>query len=759
MGEGTLFQDLMNYSATGANKGTVKKKKSEIMLEKIQKKGYDMSQLLDALKTRGNLLTVACAGSGKTTYLTFKVLYDLTTGASTRLVEVNGNNVRVPEKIWVCTFLNSGAAELRASVIKWQRELGMVDATSAIEFSTLHAEFKRALQSMSLNVLIISESENLSLLKKVIKSYGIVNEQNKPLNSQNYRDLTSALTYTRNRLDEKRYDKDIYTDLVMTPMLVDCVLRDWKNERRKMGVFDFEDLQEVLYDSCYKEKDQEVINFLANRYKYIYIDEFQDTSQIQYALLKVYGSTAKQVVAVGDDDQTIYSWRGSYNGIILKQFSEDFLPEKRELSINFRCPSNILNAIIPSIKLNEGRFDKSLRSAKEGGVIRYGGFSNYFKMVESLSNLVHQDLTEGLSVAIMCRVNSDGIMPALILDRLGGIDFSISGEGMTLDSYIGRSVMGICKLFTERGTSSVRQALSFLTWDTYCISNLLKVCKTNKKSFWNLSSEDISYSCPEIASILLEWRRWKESMGEVEALKGILQYYRTNVFCKDSQFNSVMNSVIIGVEFLISYFDYSTVAEFITELEDINDRLKARRGKDNRASVRIATVHEFKGKEADSVYVWNDSSGVFPYQQCNIDDDEELQEERRVHYIACTRAKKKSTVMYLKKKKGMFVKEMDLSNAENLIGNVSVDMGKGLKEQLEEDKNLLAFKKECLEDEKSNKENKDNVIEGLSEGYKTKKTSQYDSASWGQYFEDINAILDPEENQFWENDLQDQYRG
>lgn len=692
----SLFNDIMNYSATGV-KSTVKKKKSEIMLDKIQSLGYDMSQLYDALNTRGNLLTVACAGSGKTTYLTFKVLYDLVTGASTRLVKVNDNHVRIPEKIWVCTFLSSGADELRASIVKWQRNLGLVDASSAIEFSTLHAEFKRAIQAMNVPVNIISESENLTLLKEVVKGYGIVNEQKKPLNSQNYRELTSALAYTRNRLDSKRYERSIYTELVMGPTMIDCILRDWRFARKKKGVFDFEDLQEVLYNSCYVEKNQDVIDFLAGRYKYIYVDEFQDTSQIQYALLKVYGSNAKQVVAVGDDDQTIYSWRGSYNGIILHDFEEDFSPERRELSINFRCPANILNAIVPSIKLNECRFDKSLRSSCGGGVMRYGEYGGYFKMVEALSDLIHEDLIEGLSVAVLCRTNSDGIMPALILDRLGGIDFSISGEGMTLDSYIGRAVLGICKLFTERATPAVRQALSFLTWDNYSVSSLLKVCKSNKKSFWELSREDIAYSCPDFASILLEWMDWREAVGEVDTLKYILQYYRTKVFYKDSQFNLVMNSVINSVELLISYFDYSTVSDFITELEDINDRLKGRRGKHNRVDVRIATVHEFKGKEADSVYVWNDSENVYPHVQCNLLEEEEVQEERRVHYIACTRAKKKSTVMFLKGKKGMFVGEMDLSGAECLNSGVNVELGTQLKGRYEEEKGLQMFEETCVE--------------------------------------------------------------
>ena len=286
-------------------------------------------------------------------------------------------------------------------------------------------------------------------------------------------------------------------------------------------------------------------------------------------------------------------------------------------------------------------------------------------------------------------------MPALILDKLNKFSFSISGDGMTLDSYIGRCVIGIVKLFTERSTPAVKGALNSLTWDTYSINNLMKVCKDNKLSIWNIDAKDLAYSCPSIASIIITWRGWVESVGEVEALKLVLQFYRTRVYNKDSQFNTVIRSVISSVEALLEYFEYDYVEDFLMELEDINERLKARKNK-SKSQIRIATVHEFKGKESDSVYVWNDTVDVFPYKE-SLASDEEYEEERRVHYIACTRAKKKSTIMYLRDCQGDFVREMDLSNAENIgVTNIT---GTLIKKELEEDANLQKFEKEHSEEE------------------------------------------------------------
>lgn len=663
-----VFDALMNFSSGGI-KEKVKLKPSEKLLKDIEGQGYDMSQLEGILKTRGNQLIVSCAGSGKTTALIFKIMYDIKTGYATEVKEINGNAIRVPQRMWVSTFLKSGAVELENSLRKWNYKLGCVDTSKHIKFSTLHAEFKRALNSLGVSTVIISETENQKLLKSVVKTYALYNADGKSLNSENYRDLQSALTYTRNRLDEKRYEQDIYNELGIGKVLVDSILRDWKKARTDKGTCDFEDLQEMLYEECYIKKNQEVLDYLYKQYSFIYIDEFQDTSQIQYALLLVYGAECKQVVAIGDDDQTIYSWRGSCIDVITKNFKEDFNPVVSELSMNYRCPSNILNAIVPCISHNKNRFEKSLRSYRDGGGFRVGTYLNYNQMVTELSNLVTQDIKEGMSVAILCRVNSDGLMPAMLLDKLSQFSFSISGDGMTLDSYIGRLAMSVVKLFCDKHSPAVKSVLNLLTWDGYCVNNLMKVLKNNNKSIWDIDEKDLSYSCPEIASRLIKWRNWKQDLGEVQALKSVLQDYRTNVFAKDTQFNDVVRSVLLGVESLLGYFSYDYAEDFLIELEDINERLCARRKKSG-TQIQIATVHEFKGKEADSVYIWNASNGVFPHKD-SMDTEEEIEEERRVFYIANTRARKRSTIMHLKNKESMFLGEMDLSEAITLQGTIS----------------------------------------------------------------------------------------
>ena len=695
LGSESIFNNLMNFKDSKSG-GEKKVKPSERLLMDIESYGFNMSQLREVLLTRGNQLIISCAGSGKTTALIFKVEFDLKSGRATKVITVNGNSIRVPEKIWVATFLKSGADELAASFRKWQYNLHCADMSQAVQFSTLHAEFKRALSAMGVSTDIISDKENESLLKKVIKPYAIKNANGMPLNADDITSLMGAFTYTRNRLDGKRYIGNVYDEFRMTPNVIDAILVDWKAERLKQGKCDFEDLQEILYDECYRKENQEVIDFLAQRYAYIYVDEFQDTSQVQYALLKIYARDAN-IVAIGDDDQTIYTWRGSDNSIITQNFMADFSPTKNNLSVNFRCPENILNAITPSIRKNTGRFAKEIKSAREGGEVYYGGFPGYLQMAMCLGEMVHEDVKAGKSVAILCRVNSDGLLPALIFDRLGAFPYSVSGKNMTLDSYIGRLVLSIVKLFTERSTPSVQRALELLTWDNYCIKHLMGVLKANKgMSIWNIGKDDLCYSCPDIAETLLEWRSCRDAMGDVQTLRLVLSEYRTEVFAKDNHFNDVVRSVLISLESLLEVYHYECVEDFLTDLEEINEKLIAR-VKLSKARVRIATVHEFKGKEADCVYIWNDSIDIFPHKD-SMDTIEDIEEERRVHYIACTRAREKSTIMYLRNNRGMFVDEMDLSNAKEIVRETSGTLQKALKNKVETEEGLRKFEDEASVD-------------------------------------------------------------
>lgn len=650
---------------------------SERFLERISEMGYDLTELVGALKTWGNQLVLSCAGSGKTTFTVLKLLYGTKTGKLTQKVEINGNTVRTMARIWVSTFLRSGAKELEYEVAKWNKKLGYVDTSKSISFSTIHAEFKSVLNACGISTNFINAKDNSVALRNIVKRFG-VRSNGKFLNSEQLTDLEGALTYTRNRLDEKRYVHQVYTDLGLTSIEIDAILNDWYKAREAAGKMDFEDLQDILYKKLFVEEDQNVIDCVTDRYDFLFIDEFQDTSQKQYAILKVYMQHAKQTVVVGDDDQTIYSWRGSDHQIITKKFIEDFNPSVSKLSTNYRCPANIVNSIVPSIERNSERLEKSIRASKEGGEVRLGVFPTYNAMVKKLNDLIYQDISDRMNVAIICRENSDGLLPAMMLDRGGRFSFSISGEGMSLNSYMVKQAMNVVRLVNEKATSGVASALKQLTYSTWEVDSLVSALKNSGETIWNVPMDELSYSCPSISGILEEWRNVYESVkadkiSEMDLVEYLLSYYHNFVYVKESTYNMRMRSILSSFVVLVRSDGFSSASEFLYELNEMNLRLQSRM-KLNNVDIRIVTVHEFKGKEVDSGYVWNDSFEVYPHKKAET--QEELEEERRNHYIACTRPKKRLTIMTIQGKEGMFISEMDLTNA------IRVDTVTGVKGSL-----------------------------------------------------------------------------
>lgn len=657
--------------------GYVKKKDSasERFLEKISQMGYDLTELEGVLKTWGNQLVLSCAGSGKTTSTIFKLIYGTRCGKLTKKVEVNGNTVRTMSRIWVSTFLRTGAEELKYELAKWNKRLGYTDTSNVITFSTIHAEFKSVLNALGVATNFVTAKENTSILRNILKRYGI-KKNGKMLNAENIRDFEGALTYTRNRLDAKRYLHDIYVDFHVTAPEIDAIINDCALARRAAGKFDFEDLQDELYRLLYVEERQDVIDFISERYEYLFIDEFQDTSQKQYAILKAYMLGAKQIVAVGDDDQTIYSWRGSDHEIITKKFIEDFSPTISRLSTNYRCPSNIVDAIVPSIELNENRLEKSIKAYNKGGELRLGVFPTYNSMVKKLSDLIYKDISDGMNVAIICRENSDGLLPAIMLDRDGRYSYSISGDGMSLNSYMVKQALNVVRLANEKTTKNVSDALKQLTYSSWEVDSMMSALKNSGESIWNVSMDEVNYSCPTIAGILEEWKNvyrgiQEEKITEMDLVEYLLSYYHNFIYNSESTYDVRMRSIFSSLIVLVRSDGFRSAGEFLYELEEMNLRMQSRMKLHN-VDVRIVTVHEFKGKEADSIYVWNDSAEVFPHKKAK--SSEELEEERRNHYIACTRAKKRSTIMTIQGSVGMFVNEMDLSNAEN-INTVSETKG------------------------------------------------------------------------------------
>lgn len=641
-------------------------------------------------------LTKGMIPTHNTTALTFKIMYDVVTGEAMTIKQIeSGLPVRVVNKMWVCTFLRSGAEELQSSLTKWQRKLGYSQTADQINFSTMDAEFKRCINAMGVATNIGDAGKLHNLFCKAVDSCNVSRSGGYPLTKEDYQILSGILVYYRGRLDNQRYNHPSMKDYDLTPTILDLIAKQFANLRATNGIMDFEEIMELLYKYLYIEPNPAVQDFVANRYNYIYIDEFQDTSQMAYAILKFYArgklwlnrfggdvkvvseggtvpdglytnqETLGKIVVVGDPSQCIYSFRGSDSKILVNDFDEDFKPCLSRLSVNWRCPANILNPVVSSIHCNPDSAVQDIKAARDGGEFFAYAFPSYKSMIAQLKVDMTKDMEDDMKVAVLCRTNFDGLIPAFVLAEDGRFDFSISGENMTLSSPLPRKIIGVTSLFTERSTPAVKTTLEFFAsrQDKWGVKQLIDTIKMNNMSIWQIPIEDIRYSCPSLEKFVTSVKKVfyvngsRDKSKELEALRTVYYMMIVDVFAGDSAYCESARAYIETMLYVIENHDFQSVYEFLEEIELLNDKL-AGRIKKKSAHIQIATVHEYKGKECDSVYVWNDSDGTFPSSKCDVNNEDQLNEERRVHYIACTRAKKREHIYCIQIKKGRFAREM-----------------------------------------------------------------------------------------------------
>ena len=280
------------------------------------------------------------------------------------------------------------------------------------------------------------------------------------------------------------------------------------------------------------------------------------------------------------------------------------------------------------------------------------------------------------------------MIPAFVLEAEKTFNFSISGDNMTLSSPLPKRIIGVSSLLTERSSKAVQRSLDMLVsmQGKWQVKELMDVLRTNNISIWTVSESDLKYSCPELfdfiisaKNILYQNSKGKTNKSELMTLEFIYSYLRFNIFNGQSSYAESARAYIDTVLYVLNSKNFDSIYDFIEEIEFLDERLHARIKKNN-IPIRIATVHEFKGKECDSVYIWNDSEGTFPSSKTDLNNLEQVEEERRVHYIACTRAKKKETIYCLQNKIGMFLEEMDVKVINPIPTTVSFKNNNNLNE-------------------------------------------------------------------------------
>ena len=608
-------------------------------LNEEQKKGV--------FTTEGPVLLLAGAGSGKTRVLTHRIAY---------LIDELGVN---SYQIMAITFTNKAAGEMKERV---ERLVGM--GAESIWVTTFHSTCVRILRRFAdrlgydNNFTIYDTDDQKSVMKDVCKYLQIDTKQMKE------RTILSAISSAKNELvGVQEYETQAMGDF--RKQKVAAAYREYQNILKKNNAMDFDDLimnAVELFKAC-----PDVLEYYQKRFRYIMVDEYQDTNTAQFQLIRLLAEGSRNICVVGDDDQSIYKFRGANIRNILD--FEKYYPEAVVIRLeqNYRSTQNVLDAANAVIRNNVGRKSKTLWTDKgAGNRIHYRQFDNAYEEAEFIADDISRKIKDGIveagECAVLFRTNAQArlleerfVVEGIPYDVVGGTNFYARREIKDLLSYLktvdnARDDLAVKRIINvpKRGIGAATIAkvddyaqmheISF--YEALCHADEIQglgKAEAKIRPFVNMiqvfRSRLTYYSLKELMHDILDTTNYINEMDvddEIEAQSRI------------DNIDELINKIVAYEE----ANDEPSLSAFLEEVALVADidRLSE---DDNR--VLLMTLHSAKGLEFSHVYLAGMEDGIFPsYMTIASDDPAEIEEERRLAYVGITRAKDDLTLCYAK---------------------------------------------------------------------------------------------------------------
>ncbi len=625
-----------------------------------------MNQLLDDLNevqreaviyNDGPSLVIAGAGSGKTRVLTYKIAYLLSKGYSAR-------------SILALTFTNKAAKEMKERIGRIVGE----GQTKYLWMGTFHSIFARILRleasalGYDTNFTIYDTSDSKSIIRSIIKELNLDNEIYKPdevfsrismvknnlITVQNY--INNANILAQDKAARKPYIGEIYGI--------------YSQRCKKANAMDFDDL--LLNTNILFRDFPEILEKYRSIFSYILVDEYQDTNLSQYLIVRTLSKEHKKICVVGDDAQSIYAFRGARIENILN-FKNDYPDYKLfKLEENYRSTKTIVNAANSIIAKNKEQIHKIVFSNKEEGeairVIKaHTDVEEGYLIANDIKNLREKNKTEYKQIAILYRTNAQSRIFEETFSKFD-IPYKIYGS---LSFYQRKEIKDLLAYFriivNPNDDEALKRIINYPSrgiGDT-TIEKIDKYASQNNQSIWSVIAQLENYETNISQGIIKKIIKFVEYIKELQEklnlidahelasivirTSGILNEIKSeNIYESNSRIENVdelLNSIKEFIEEtkeensnqLITLDMYLEKVALLTDSDtnDVNDNDK----------VRLMTIHASKGLEFDYVYIAGLEEGLFP-SIISLSRDEELEEERRLFYVAVTRAAKKVTISY-----------------------------------------------------------------------------------------------------------------
>ena len=602
------------------------------ILEGLNDKQYEA-----VINTEGPNLIIAGAGSGKTKVLTHKIAY-----------LIGEKNVK-PWQILAITFTNKAANEMKRRV-----EALVGEAANEMWLGTFHSICVRILRRFidrlgyESSFIIFDTSDQRSLVKQCLRELNIddklftdrsvlseiSNAKNEMLTPESYKLRTNG-EYRKEKIAE--------------------IYAVYQRKLKENNAIDFDDI--INYTIKILLENVDVLQYYSDKFKYVLVDEYQDTNKSQFTLLTLIAARHGNITAVGDNDQGIYSFRGADIANILN-FEKDFPGTKIiKLEQNYRCTGNILNIANAIIKNNEVKYEKKLWTENGEGELPevYCSDNEYDEgkyIVDKIEELRKKNNYKYSDFAVLYRMNTQSRAIEEILRRealpykiVGGLKFYERKEIKDIISYLRLVQNPSDNLSLNRIINEPKRGIGNTALD-----RLDEIAAANNTSIYNVIKDSDNLVGIRSAGNIIMFRDMmedliskKDTMPVSEYIKLVLKNSGYEAMLNETEdkesemrFDNLMEFIGVAMEFEKENAD-NTLADFLDSIALVSDVDSLEEGAE---AVTLMTMHSAKGLEFNVVFLVGMEEGLFPSKK-SIEEDESTEEERRLCYVGITRAKEK----------------------------------------------------------------------------------------------------------------------
>ena len=575
----------------------------------------------------GPCMVLAGPGSGKTRVITYRIAN-----------MVVNKNIK-PTSILAISFTKASSIEMKNRALSLSNDFRM----NKVTYGTFHSVFFRILRYFeNYNIeSILDEKTKRIGLKNILKGLNIENADDDETIGQ----VINEISYVKNELMDKR---DFKSEVLTKDEFIK-VYNFYEEYKQQMNKIDFDDMLIKTYELL--KNNKAALDRVRSVYRYILVDEFQDINKVQFEALKLIANPSNNIFVVGDEDQSIYGFRGSRPDFLL-EFEEYFSNTKKVLlDINYRSKGEIINIANRLIEKNTNRYEKVIKCGQGNGAkVNYispeDSEEEAVYIAKDIKNKVQEDYTEYTDFAVIYRTNIQSrALVDVFMDMR--IPFVVKDSIVTIyDHWAAQDILAYLRIGVNPNSNKdwiriINKPFRYISKDNLnlikdepdFINSLINKCDLHPKQVKTINDLDIDIS----------YVKGLNPKNAISYIRTTLDYDRYILdYCANRKIKT--NGLIeILNELESSATNFKTIQEYLEHIERVKSEIVDNKNNKETDGVIFTTMHSAKGLEFKNVYIIGANEGTIPHEKSYEIDDEEkkndqIEEERRLMYVAITRA-------------------------------------------------------------------------------------------------------------------------